>query len=46
MSVYKISGSGVISENPEADQLDTAIDALTEFEEIEVEVQVDFPTIS
>ena len=35
-----------ISENPEADQLDTAIDALTEFEEIEVEVEVDFPTIS
>ena len=35
-----------ISENPEDDQLDTAIDVLTEFEEIEVEVEVDFPTIS
>jgi hypothetical protein len=33
-----------ISENPLADQLDTAIDALTEFEEIKVEVEVDFPT--
>ena len=34
-----------LEDGEKAEQLDTAIDALTEFEEIEVEVDVEFPTM-
>ena len=34
-----------LEDGEKAEQLDTAIDALGEFEEIEVEVDVDFPTM-
>jgi len=34
-----------LEDGQKAEQLDTAIDQLTEFEEIEVDVDVDFPTM-